>query len=54
MHILPQDPQSTKIRVEYEDEGEEWKTQPRKKHKDVFVHVYDLNDETQEKIYTNH
>ena len=49
--MLPQGLQSTKIGIKQEDEKEECKTQPSKKDKDVFVHVYNLNTEMRENIY---
>ena len=49
MHTLPQGMQSTKIRIDPEEEEEECKTRPSRKHKDVFGHVYDFNNRMQEK-----
>ena len=35
------------------DKEDDIVTQPSKKHKDVFMRVYNLNDEMREKIYTD-
>ena len=68
MRKKPSGLRSTKVKVpaeenstydtetDSEDEDEnskEAEARPRKKHKDVFVRVVDLQDEFQEKIYTN-
>ena len=38
---------------EDDENSEEPVIRPRKKHRDIFVRVIDLQDELQEKIYTN-
>jgi len=59
MRTQPQGLRSTKIRmvpeVEEPDFGEENDpvTRPTKKEKDVFVRIYELQDEMREKIYTD-
>ena len=59
MRTQPQGLRSTKIRmvpeVLEEDSGKEDDPVPlpSKKQEDMFIRIYDLNDEMREKIYTN-
>ena len=51
MHMLPQGIQSMKIRIKQENEEEECETRMSKKYKDVFVHVYDLNNDARKNLH---